>query len=147
MFPALILPATSDGGTPSTELNKDAESPSLFANGASRQHMSSYMGSSTTWNFPSSSSISSADPFAASGSGTKQYATKRQPYKKKMKVRWENERLVGELDHEIELLRQKIFKLGEEAKSLRRYRSALMVEYEKVRRYSNLLFVVILPLK
>ena len=95
-------------------------------------------------------------PFAASGNGTKQYAKKRrlnnnkafrESYKKKMKVRWENERLVGELDHEIELLRQKIFKLGEEAKSLRRYRSALMVEYEKVRRYSNLLFVVILPLK
>ena len=55
-------------------------------------------------------------PFAASGSGTKRRLNNnkafRESYKKKMKVRWENERLVDELDHENALLRQKIFKLG-----------------------------------
>ena len=55
----------------------------------------------------------------------------------------ENERLVGELDHENELLRQEIFNLRKEADLLRRQVLESIVKQDQVQWCFLLLFVLI----
>ena len=126
---------TSQYVAQSTALTRNVESHSLQATGVFEQ----YMASSTTCDFPSIFSSSSADPSASAALIAKQYAIipcrnneYRLSYKRNKSSDVENERSVSELEVENGWQRRENVAFKHENKSLRQHIAALKAKYKKV---------------